>query len=607
MPVNPKVRVEITAIDRATATIKGVGDQISNISSSLMKLGAAYATVRVGFAAFEQLTSKVAQYGEEILIASQKTGMTTEQISALRFAAGQDNIEFDALSKSLGIFSRNLVGVGGKGKDAERVLGALGIASRDAGGQILPMHDLLLSVAERFSKMKDGVEKAAAAQTLFGRSGAQLIPLLDQGASGIEELEKQAAALGITLDEKSARAADAFSDQTKVLGEMVHGLTLKIGLALLPTLLELTVVTEQGALKIKQWYKELEAGLWGIAAIEAAWAGLFPLIKGFWANAKAATAEANEAEIAYQAAVSKGTGELDRRMKTIKALGDVDEFGGPEKEKRAKTRKSDLADYIALLQQLQPELTGAEAIHKQYLETLQKIAQLEGQYDQAMLIRLADQQKAAGTTAAMNEALKKLEETMKMPTPPAGLLATLDATVPAFHGAELAAHKFGKEMSSAFTQMVVFGRGGLDMLKSMIEMLVQAILQAFVFRSAFTALGGSVNAAGKIVTGGGVLGILAQAFGGLAGLQGGGPVMTGRPYLVGEAGPELFVPEVAGSVISHTKIGGATVNNVTNIDARGADAAVEHRIMRALAKMQRQTVTASILAQQDAALRGRRT
>jgi hypothetical protein len=599
MPINPKVRVEITAIDRATATIKGVGNQISNISSSLMKLGAAYATVRVGFAAFEQLTSKVAQYGEEILIASQKTGMTTEQISALRFAAGQDNIEFDALSKSLGIFSRNLVGVGGKGKDAERVLEALGIASRDADGQILPMHDLLLSVAERFSKMKDGVEKAAAAQMLFGRSGAQLIPLLNQGASGIEELEKQAAALGITLDEKSARAADAFSDQTKVLGEMVHGLALQIGMGMIPTLLQWTVGLENIGLKLKEWKLRLEAVYYALSAVGAALSLHWKDAKGLWGMASDASEEAATAEIAYEAAVSKGTGELDRRIKTLKALGDIDEFGGPEKEKKAKTRKSDLADYIALLQQLQPELTGAEAVHKQYLETLQKIAQLEGQYDQAMLIHLADQQKAAGTTAALDEALKKLGETMKMPTPPAGLLATLDATVPAFHGAGLAAKKFGEEISHAFTEMLVFGRGGVDMLKSMITLLVEAILKAFVFKNIYRELGGATA-----VKAGGWSGLLAGFFGGLAGLQGGGPVMTGRPYLVGEAGPELFVPEVAGSVISHTKIGGATVNNVTNIDARGADAAVEYRIMRALAKTQRRTVTAAILAQQDAALRG---
>jgi hypothetical protein len=55
------------------------------------------------------------------------------------------------------------------------------------------------------------------------------------------------------------------------------------------------------------------------------------------------------------------------------------------------------------------------------------------------------------------------------------------------------------------------------------------------------------------------------------GFQSGGSVAARMPYVVGEAGPELFVP--------HGSFGGQIVYN---IDARGADASVEQRIMRVL-------------------------
>lgn len=59
---------------------------------------------------------------------------------------------------------------------------------------------------------------------------------------------------------------------------------------------------------------------------------------------------------------------------------------------------------------------------------------------------------------------------------------------------------------------------------------------------------------------GGFGGLLGQAFGALFGLPGratGGPVSPGRGYLVGERGPELFVPTSAGRVEPHgTQIGG---------------------------------------------------
>jgi hypothetical protein len=47
----------------------------------------------------------------------------------------------------------------------------------------------------------------------------------------------------------------------------------------------------------------------------------------------------------------------------------------------------------------------------------------------------------------------------------------------------------------------------------------------------------------------------------------GGPVSSGAPYLVGERGPELFVPSSAGQVIPNYAMGGATTVNNYNIQA----------------------------------------
>jgi hypothetical protein len=588
MAITPKVRVEITAIDRATATIKGVSNQISNISSTLMKLGAAYATVRMGFAIFEQFTTKVADYGEELLIGAQRTGMTTEQIAGLGLMAKQKGLELGDLTKALGILSRNLAGLGAGGKTAQRVLEDLGVGTKDAAGKLLPMHDLLLKLADRFASMPAGPQKAAAAMAIFGREGGRLIPFLNEGAAGIQEIEKRAGELGITLDEKGARAAHEFGDQMVILGEMVRGVALKLGMEMMPSLLTWTVGLENSRLKLREWTLDLESAYYRLSAYGAALSLHWQEAKGFWAMANDASDDARDAEAAYEAAVSTGTVELEHRIAAVKALGDMpDEFGGSEKEKKAKARKSDLSEYIALLRELRPELEGIDAVERRYSEVLQRIAQLTGSYDDALLLRLAREQEAKGVMAAMLEEQKKLQESLKAPlTLPADLLSTLDTTqktIPAFHEAGFAAKKFGEEMSHAFTQMIVFGRGGIDMLKSMVAMLVEAILKAFVLKAAYMELGGA-----KAVAGGGVGGFFAGLLGGLAGLQGGGTVSVGTPYLVGEAGPEMFVPETAGAIVSNSEIGGNTINNY--IDARGADPSVELRLRRVLREVHRDAV-----------------
>ena len=61
----------------------------------------------------------------------------------------------------------------------------------------------------------------------------------------------------------------------------------------------------------------------------------------------------------------------------------------------------------------------------------------------------------------------------------------------------------------------------------------------------------------------------------------GGPVGPSRAYLVGEEGPELFAPGIAGTIVPSARLAAATGPVITQhftIDARGADAGVETRL-----------------------------
>ena len=88
-------------------------------------------------------------------------------------------------------------------------------------------------------------------------------------------------------------------------------------------------------------------------------------------------------------------------------------------------------------------------------------------------------------------------------------------------------------------------------------------------------------------------GILSSALGGLLGRASGGPVSKGAPYMVGERGPELFVPDMAGAVMpSHALGSGGNVSIAYSIDARGADAGVEARLRAALRESEARTLAA---------------
>lgn len=99
------------------------------------------------------------------------------------------------------------------------------------------------------------------------------------------------------------------------------------------------------------------------------------------------------------------------------------------------------------------------------------------------------------------------------------------------------AARAGRALESALVKAVRTGKLGFDDLRSII-LQVFADIAASAVRSGLDSLLGSFGL-GNLFGGG---------LGGLPGRATGGPVSPGRPYLVGERGPELFVPTTAGQV-----------------------------------------------------------
>ena len=70
-----------------------------------------------------------------------------------------------------------------------------------------------------------------------------------------------------------------------------------------------------------------------------------------------------------------------------------------------------------------------------------------------------------------------------------------------------------------------------------------------------------------------ILGSFLPGFGSLPSLlpkERGGPVNKGGNFLVGEKGPELFVPRRSGTIIPNDKLGGGSTNISVNVDASGS-------------------------------------
>lgn len=164
---------------------------------------------------------------------SGRVGVSAKELSGLQLAYKQAGMGNEAMSSSLAKLSREM-------SEGNVGLRALGVNTRNADGSLRGTTAVLLDVADKFKGMEDGAAKTALAMEIFGKSGAEMVPLLNSGAEGIAEMTAMAEKLGLVIEDSTAAQAGQFNDTLELLGLGVQGVGTRIAAQLLPTLTSLT-------------------------------------------------------------------------------------------------------------------------------------------------------------------------------------------------------------------------------------------------------------------------------------------------------------------------------------------------------------------------------
>ena len=122
--------------------------------------------------------------------AAEKTGATVESLAKLQAQAKISGQAFEGIESALIKLNKGLSGSEDETKGAGKALEFLGINAKDAQGKMRDAGEITIEVAKKLSEFSDkGPGKAALAMDLFGKSGAQLLPLFKDMASNAQELE----------------------------------------------------------------------------------------------------------------------------------------------------------------------------------------------------------------------------------------------------------------------------------------------------------------------------------------------------------------------------------------------------------------------------------
>jgi hypothetical protein len=196
----------------------------------LVAVAATAAGVALGYAVKHAI-----DHADALNKSAQKAGVTVEALSRLEYAAKLSDVSLEGLTGGLQKLSKSMADAA-SGKGPVTAFKALGIEVKNADGTLRSSTAVFGDVADRFGRMENGATKTALAIQIFGKSGAELIPLLNAGKQGLADMAQESDRLGITISSKTAAAAEKFNDTLTRIQEIMQGVVNKVMEAALPAL-----------------------------------------------------------------------------------------------------------------------------------------------------------------------------------------------------------------------------------------------------------------------------------------------------------------------------------------------------------------------------------
>lgn len=543
------VSIIIKAFDKTKAGFSGVTSGLKKVSGAVFNMKSALVGA-VGTAGFGALIKSSINAGDELAKTADKLGVTTTALSGLRHAAELTGVSTGTMDMAMQRFTRRAAEAAQGTGEAKGALQELGINAEELVK--LPLDQQMSVVADSMAGVERQSDKVRLAMKLFDSEGVALVNTLGGGSAALEKMTAEAEQLGVTLSRTDTAQMEAANDSLTRLKAVFTGLTNQLSVAFAPIITFVADGFRQAALDSADFGN---IGQKVANTVVKAFGFVRNVVHGlqiFFLSAKVSVLE-----------FANSIGDrlvpfLQTFIDVYNKIASVTPFLDPIKESAEQIMGS-LPDSIA-------------AVNAQ-LELLKQ--QNPGEVLVADITEfIAKNREAAETVAELKDGIAKLPAATvtgfqkmgnsldsfvnKLPT----LKDNLDTlTKSTFKG-----------MSDGLMSIVKGTASVADAFKQMAAQLIMQAVQLFVIDK---------------ITGG-----FLSFVKGLTGKAIGGPVQAGQPYMVGERGPEMFVPNQTGSIVPNNKMGGGGgITIVNNVDASGgAGSDVDLKIRSAMQQTTQQTV-----------------
>ena len=223
--------VGAASIKRLGNSMQGVQGRVKNLRMAMSGLNKTFATLGLilSAGAFVRMVKGSIDAADAFGKLEIQTGIAANTLQAYVNAGKLAGVSQETIEKGLRRLAQSMREADQGVATYKDAFDDLGISVKNTDGTLKTNEQVLGEISDKFAQMEDGVTKSAIAMEIFGRSGSQMVNLLNEGKVALEQFNFE-------VSERFAQNAEYFNDQLTMLGFKATGFSRQLADGLSPTL-----------------------------------------------------------------------------------------------------------------------------------------------------------------------------------------------------------------------------------------------------------------------------------------------------------------------------------------------------------------------------------
>jgi hypothetical protein len=229
-----RARKALSGFSSAASVLKSPLSMLGSVAKSTFGQLALFSAARGAVSTLTGMASGAAESVDQLSKLSRRLGTTYSELAGLKLAGDLAGVGIDEIGKAMTKADVALVNARNGSKKASAAFATLGLTAEQLAG--MGSADRFEAIASAIAKLPDSSSRAAAAIALFGKSGAEILPLFEGGADGIRQAREEAQKLGLALTGPQGQAVEEMNDSFTRVYYAIQGVIQQVTAKLAPAI-----------------------------------------------------------------------------------------------------------------------------------------------------------------------------------------------------------------------------------------------------------------------------------------------------------------------------------------------------------------------------------